>query len=147
MLTPSAAQAAIEAGPLVTSSDAGVFVARARSVERDMPFRAGDVWSGTYYCPQGNTDLDLEIQEVNGRDVWAIFSFRHAPTGTSGHFELAGEYQPSSKRLKLVAGDWIGLQPPGYATVDMEGNVDASNVVFTGRILAPGCGPFSVRRR
>jgi hypothetical protein len=147
MLAPSAALAAIEAGPLVTSSEAGVFVVRGRPTERDIPFRTGDVWSGMYYCPQGNTEVDLEIQEVNGHDVSAIFSFRHAPTATSGHFELSGTYQVSGKRLKLEAGDWVGIQPVGYTAVDLEGNVDASNVVFTGRVLSPGCGPFSVRRR
>ena len=146
MLSPSAATAAAEAGPLATTSDGGFFVARQRAPEREIPFRSGDVWSGSYYCPQGTTELDLEVDQVNGPDISAIFSFRHAASGVAGRFEVSGSYQPGSRRAKLEAGEWIS-QPLGYTAVDMDGFVDASDVVFSGRIVAPGCGPFSLRRR
>jgi hypothetical protein len=146
MLSASAALAAVEAGPLATTSDGGFVMPRVRSADREIPFRPGEVWTGSYYCPQGTTELDLEIESVNGNEVTAVFSFRHPPTGVAGRFELQGPYQPSSRRLHLEAGEWIS-QPLGYDTVDMEGFVDASNAVLTGRIVAPGCGPFALRRR
>ena len=147
MLSPSAALAAVEAGPLAIASDAGFFLPRSRPVEREMPFRSGDVWVGSYYCPQGTTELELEIEEASGREIMsAIFSFRHAPTGVSGRFGMSGSYQPGARHLRLEAGEWIS-QPLGYNTVDMDGVVDSSDVVFSGRIVAPGCGVFSVRRR
>jgi hypothetical protein len=148
MLSASAMAAYAEAGPPVVFGDASVAFARARggSNERQMPFRTGDVWTGMYYCAQGITELELEIGEVNGNDVSATFSFFHRPTSTSGRFEMNGSYTPAGRRMRFEAGDWVS-QPPGYQTVDLEGEVDLDTMEYTGRVIGPGCRIFSLRRR
>lgn len=145
MLSASAYAAFTEAGPAVVTTDASFVVARGRT-EREVPFHSGEVWTGTYYCAQGITDLDLEIEEVNGNEVQAIFSFAARGSGATGRFDMNGTYQPSSRHLTLSAGDWIS-QPLGYQTVDLDGNLDAGGALFTGRVLGPGCSVFSVRRK
>jgi hypothetical protein len=111
----------------------------------ETPLRAGETWSGTYECPQGVTQLELRIRRVDGYEVEARFAFLHAPSGATGEFALRGLYSPGARYLRFVAGDWI-TRPPGYETVDLDGNVSPDGRVFAGRIDTPECGKFSVQR-
>jgi hypothetical protein len=111
----------------------------------DAPFRAGELWRGTYLCAQGVTELQLHIERVDGLDIGALFEFAHTDSGASGEFEMSGAYKSPTRRLRLVAGKWLS-QPPGYVAVDMEGRVSPDGRSYSGRITTPGCGEFSVRR-
>jgi hypothetical protein len=115
--------------------------------ERELAaFRAGQIWSGEYTCAQGSTALVLRIMNVSNREVNAIFSFTHAPTGNAGQYRLWGEYDPRSRRIRFEAGEWIH-QPAGYHTVGMDGHLSMDGRSFSGQITDPACGSFRVRLR
>ncbi len=109
------------------------------------PWRIGDTWTGSYECTQGQTDLRLHVRGVQGGDLDVVFDFEHAATGAAGQFEMSGKYDPASRRLRLVAGEWI-TRPARYVTVDLEGRTSADGRTFAGRVPTAGCGAFSVHR-
>jgi hypothetical protein len=111
----------------------------------DSPWATGDTWTGSYVCPQGPTTLQLHVVRVRGPSVDAVFDFEHAPSGASGQFEMNGHYDVGTRRLHLVAGDWLA-RPPNYVTVDLDGRVSADGRVYSGGVLASGCSSFLVRR-
>jgi len=111
------------------------------------PFAGGDHWKGTYTCPQGLTQLDLQIISVSGDDIpEAIFSFDWTTGGVSGAFYMSGTFDPNTWNATLTPGAWI-TQPSGWFTVGMEGTVDSSTMTYAGNITASGCGTFSVARQ
>jgi hypothetical protein len=103
-------------------------------------------WQGTYICPQGLTGLRLVVEAKSENEVYAMFNFFPHPTNPSvppGSFRMKGSYTSFASSqipdvLKLSATSWI-KQPPGYRTVDLEGNVDLTQGKLDGRILDPGC--------
>jgi hypothetical protein len=110
------------------------------------PVAKGQSWLGSYTCAQGETELALQIVNVQGPTVDAIFHFHHQPSGDQGSYKMTGHYSPRERRLELVAGEWIE-RPDRYVTVDMRGKVSADGSRFTGDIEGPGCGGFAVRRK
>lgn len=115
------------------------------------PIALAGLWSGTYVCNQGNTELDLILTDLSKGLVWGIFSF-HAPpenpTVPSGQFFMAGRYDPHSGEIELVPGEWI-VQPPGYSTVGLTGQVTVpagpEATEISGAVIFDGCTAFEVR--
>src|SRR5262249_4337235 len=64
--------------------------ARADEPADGRPFAPGQVWSGSYVCPQGRTALRLIIVHVDGDRLEAIFDFHHAPSGARGSYVIRG---------------------------------------------------------
>lgn len=105
--------------------------------------RAGDTFTGSYVCAQGDTDLILRVLSVQGATLRVEFAFAHRPSRAAGSYTLTG----------LCAGDHVTLQPeawirrpPGYIMVGMEGDA-ARGGRFSGRITHASCGAFSVTAR
>lgn len=115
------------------------------AVVEETPLRAGQTWSGTYVCRQGETHLELRIRRVDGYEIEATFDFAHAPSGAMGAFAMRGVYAPSTRYLKLAAADWI-TRPPGYVTVDLAGQLSDDLRTYSGKVEGPDCGEFSVQR-
>jgi hypothetical protein len=110
------------------------------------PFRAGDRWVGTYTCPQGLTQLDLEIVSTAGNDVTdAVFDFDFTPAKITGSFHMSGIFAPATLAASFVPGAWV-QRPVGWNSVGMTGTVALATMTYSGEITAPGCGSFSVRR-
>jgi len=105
---------------------------------------AGETWKGTYFCGQGDTNLEIDIVQVQNGEVEAIFRFHHPPTGARGAYHLHGVFGPEEGRLSFAAGDWIE-RPAGYDTVGMTGGVEEHR--YQGRIHNQSCGAFSVVRQ
>lgn len=106
------------------------------------------VWRGTYVCYQGTTGLFLSIKRSGDDDVAAIFTFFAVPENPgvpSGEFEMTGRPGPQSDHLELAPGMWI-IRPPGYVTVELDGDYDEASGEFSGRVIAPGCTRFILRR-
>lgn len=139
---PLSAPVAVDTSDAGAASSDGGMEAAAPS-ERAMPFRAGDTWRGTYQCGQGVTNLELKIVRVSELDVEVTFDFVHDGSNAAGSFQMSGKYRKQSRKLKLVAGDWV-VQPPGYVTVDLDGTIEGDG--FSGRVLTPGCTTFKLRR-
>jgi hypothetical protein len=119
-------------------------VAAEGAAEGTIPFARGQVWTGVYECPQGETELRLHIDAVDAKVVHARFAFVHAPSGTRGEFELRGTYDPSGRRLELDPGRWID-RPDDWITVGMAGRVSPDSRRYSGSITNPACGAFLVK--
>ena len=106
-------------------------------------------WTGTYRCGQGKTGLNLAMKHSGKqRKVNAIFSFYPIPSNPSvpsGSFEMTGNYNKRSKRLTLIAGEWIS-QPFGYFTVDMSGRISDDYQSFAGNVIFSGCSFFRLTK-
>lgn len=105
--------------------------------------RPGEDWFGRYVCAQGETDLDLRIENVTADSVEATFIFAHGPSGAAGSYRMRGTISPSG-RMRLVPSAWI-QRPPNYVMVGMSGELRGDT--FSGRIDDPSCSEFVVRRR
>ncbi len=150
---PPAARPASRAAPGEARSTAPRVVAAEKSMPRPpeplvevLPFAPRQVWLGHYVCAQGRTAMALRISSVRDHTVGAVFEFSHAATGATGSFQVAGRYDPGSRRLALSPGAWI-QQPPNYQTVGLAGTVSADGSTFTGSIRNSACSTFTVRRR
>jgi hypothetical protein len=108
------------------------------------PFHAGERWAGFYLCPQGNTNLVLVIDRVEGNSIKATFDFEWARGTAAGSFALSGIWQPSTLRATFTPGAWIARPGPNWNPVGMKGTVDPKRRVYEGSITSPGCAAFSV---
>ncbi len=108
-----------------------------------IPFVAGETWNGSYQCG-GTSTLALHITHVSGNSVSATFDFKSG-SGKAGIFNMSGTFTPATHHLALNAGSWI-KQPPGFVSVNLDGNVAPDNHGYAGRVIGPGCSTFSIRR-
>ena len=67
------------------------------------------------------------------------------PNVPSGSFRMKGEIASDPSHLRLVAGAWR-KQPPGYVTVDLEGDYNARAGEYAGKVDFTGCSDFVLRR-
>jgi uncharacterized Zn finger protein (UPF0148 family) len=107
------------------------------------PFQSGRSWEGYYICGQGKTNLVLEITDVSGNNIEAIFHFNHSPSRAKGSFVLKGGYDPSNNGIAFTPHNWIE-RPSGYSTVGMKGNILENPKRYEGNIIHPNCGSFSL---
>ncbi len=133
------------------SADAGAFRTAAADAGATgtttgdaIAFSGGQTWSGSYVCTQGKTDVALHISKVTGNNVEAVFDFK-VPNAPNGKYKMSGVYAPSTRHLRLNAGDWI-VQPAGYGTVPVDATVSADGKAYTGKVEASGCSTFAVHR-
>ncbi|MFO0653389.1 MAG: hypothetical protein U0326_44625 [Polyangiales bacterium] len=102
--------------------------------------RAGDVFTGSYYCAQGDTALTLRVLSVSGASLRVEFVFNHVLSHAAGRYTLTG--MCASGHVTLQPEAWIE-RPPGYIMVGMEGDA-ARDGRFSGRMTHTLCGAFSV---
>ncbi len=111
-------------------------------------FAAGQHWIGSYTCPQGLTELDLQIVATSGDHIDdAIFAFDWVAGGMTGSFHMSGQYQSATRSLALEDGAWIDYPGYGWWSVSMNGALDPSLTTYSGAITTPNCGSFSVTRQ
>jgi hypothetical protein len=104
-------------------------------------------WHGTYVCSQGVTGLTLAIKPSGLRSVSATFSFYAVPRNPavpSGEFAMIGRLVQGG-HLELRAAAWR-TQPPGYVSVDLDGDYDPFSGEYRGHVRGPGCSLFRLRR-
>lgn len=130
--------------PVVTVAPTAKPAAATPAAPAPIAFADGQSWAGSYDCAQGATNVVLHITHVSGNVVEAIFDFT-VPNAPNGKYAMSGVYSPTSRHLRLEAGAWI-VQPRGYATVPVDATVSADGKSYSGRIDAPSCSDFSVRR-
>jgi hypothetical protein len=103
-------------------------------------------WVGHYLCGQGTTGLTLTVATTRGSPMRALFHFYADQSDHSvpeGCYEMEGTYDVLARHVELVAGKWI-LQPDGYVTVDLSGDVSSDGSVMKGAVIGPGCGAFEL---
>ena len=110
------------------------------------PARLTGTWTGSYFCPQGQTGLRLTLKATSGGALTATFSFYPSATNVSvpsGSFALTGSY--TAKGFQLTPDHWIS-KPQNYSMVGLTGAANASDTALSGSIVSPGCTTFSVSR-
>jgi hypothetical protein len=103
-------------------------------------------WTGSYFCPQGQTGLRLTLKATPGGALTATFSFYPTATNVSvpsGSFALAGSY--TARGFQLTPDHWIS-KPQNYSMVGLTGAANSSDTALSGSIVSPGCTTFSVSR-
>jgi len=103
-------------------------------------------WTGSYFCPQGQTGLRLTLKATSGGGLSATFSFYPTATNVSvpsGSFALTGSY--TARGFQLTPDHWIS-KPQNYSMVGLTGAANASDTALSGSIVSPGCTTFSVSR-
>ncbi|MBL4567148.1 MAG: hypothetical protein JKY85_03870 [Porticoccus sp.] len=124
-------------------------LAAASSNEKPIPFQSQQVWTGNYFCSQGDTKLHFEITSVAERslsrngpiNLSAIFKFN--TNVVSGAFTLKGTYNPANRSATFNPDRWIS-QPPGFTMAGMSGIVSNTGNSYSGRIILRGCSNFQL---
>lgn len=107
------------------------------------PFAVGQVWSGTYTCPQGSTEARLRLEGGEGTRLLGTLEFHHRASGNKGSFSVVGGFDPTTSRLAFAPVQWIE-RPRRYATIGFDGEVEEDR--YTGLVTNRECGPFDFRR-
>lgn len=124
----------------------GAFVrVEATPIVTPNPFSSLRSWKGHYVCAGDRTQLAVQVENVAGNQVDALFEFRSGDGETVGKFHAHGSYAPGSKSIKLAPGDWIE-QPSGWIAVGLSGKVDEAGETFSGKMDNAQCGDFSLTR-
>jgi hypothetical protein len=76
------------------------------------PFAVGQVWSGSYFCSQGETAAVLRVVAVDGFAVRTVLEFRAETSGATGSCAMTGTYEPTARSITLQPREWI-KQPAG----------------------------------
>jgi hypothetical protein len=103
-------------------------------------------WTGSYFCPQGQTGLRLTLKASSSGGLTATFSFYPTATNVSvpsGSFALTGSY--TARGFQLTPDHWIN-KPQNYSMVGLNGAANGSDTALSGSIVSPGCTTFSVSR-
>ena len=101
----------------------------------------GQLWSGTYVCIQGKTDLNLSITAVNKEKITAIFDFNYDKGKAEGKYELFGSYDARTKILSFDPGNWLE-NPNNYIATSIHGRVE--NNIYQGQVLHNTCTTFEL---
>src|SRR5262249_551143 len=105
-------------------------------------------WRGSYVCAQGNTALALTIEPDKPGGFTAFFHFEAPsdnPDVPTGCYEMQGRFDAASPRMVLNQRRWV-LKPPGYAMVDLSGQLSATGDRIEGQVHGPFCTTFQVER-
>lgn len=81
-------------------------------------------------------------------DIKAIFHFYSSQSNSklpSGKYRMKGTFKEKTQDLKLGGVAWI-KRPERYDMVPLSGKIDPKKDLFTGKIDAPGCKTFSLKR-
>jgi serine/threonine-protein kinase len=106
--------------------------------------RLNGMWRGTYVCAQGQTAAQVLIN-ATPQGVTAAMAFA-VPNAKPGTFLMSGNFAPSNGQLSLQFVRW-GNRPANYLPANLVGTVDLNQGVITGRVIAPGCSTFVIRRQ
>lgn len=99
------------------------------------------VWTGSYFCQQGPTALELFVTVSPGGAPLALFHFGDGSMDRpEGCFAMQGTL--SKGQMNLAAGKWL-LRPYGYVSVDLSGTVNGN--AYAGQVAGPGCTAFTLR--
>lgn len=99
------------------------------------------VWTGSYTCAQGDTDLTLTV-ESSGRTEFEFSSAQTGADAEEGSFAMEASVAGEQVEFDQVA--WI-TQPEGYVMVDLVAT-DITDDSMSGTVDGAGCSTFRVRR-
>ncbi len=101
------------------------------------------VWTGSYFCQQGLTALELFVTISPNGVPLALFHFGDGSIDRpEGCFAMQGTL--SKERMNFTAGKWL-LRPYGYVSVDLSGIVNGN--AYAGQVAGPDCTTFTLQWR
>lgn len=106
------------------------------------------VYTGTYVCAKGPTDLKLTLKAPEYGLLTGTFTF-YVPPGTHNKaytFSMNGHFDPKSGSFNLNPLKWEGPEPPNYLMVGLKGAVDAKAGKVEGVVDYTGCGRFEAMK-
>lgn len=106
------------------------------------------VYTGTYVCAKGPTDLKLTLKAPEYGLLTGTFTF-FVPPGTHNKaytFSMNGHFDPASGKFNLNPLKWEGAEPPNYLMVGLTGAVDAKAGKVAGVVNYTGCGRFEAMK-
>lgn len=111
---------------------------------------AGERWSGSYHCPNGDTTFRLNIARILPPDASGqsrIEGDIHfvQPTGGTGAYRLSGSYDPGTETVVLRPAGWI-QRPPRAVPVGMAGHLEEHDASLFGHVDSPECGGFDLKK-
>jgi hypothetical protein len=109
-------------------------------------FSSGDVWIGTYECPQETMNVALVVESFDGAALVARLDFDWLAEHTTGSYEMSGTFDPNTREAKLGAGNWVSQPSADWTTVNLDGFVTLDGLEYSGAVKALGCGSFTLRR-
>lgn len=106
-------------------------------------------WKGTYYCPQGLTNLVLSLFTKDGTNVDGIFTFLlgdGASMSVLGSYKMKGTYDGRSGSVEMKGVDW-DQKPAGYYLVNLSGKVTQPGRRMSGNVTGlAGCTTFQLEK-
>jgi hypothetical protein len=105
-------------------------------------------YEGRYQCGEWRK-LDLEIRDLGGGRISAVFTFAAAggrSGGDSGSYSMTGQYDERTGQFQLLPQAWL-RHPTGYSMVGLEGTFDRSSRTLRGRVGGFNCGAFELAPR
>jgi hypothetical protein len=109
------------------------------------PFTAGQVWIGTYACPNGVTPAALAVDTVSGEAFAGRIDLRLGSPAVAASYEVSGTYNPATREAVLEPGRWIDPMPSSISAVGLDGFVSVAGEELSGTVSASRCGAFSLR--
>lgn len=112
------------------------------------PSAVNGVYTGTYVCAKGPTDLKLTLNSPEYGLLTGTFTF-YVPPGTHNKaytFSMNGHFDPASGKFNLNPLKWEGAVPPNYLMVRLKGAVDAKAGKVEGIVDYSGCGRFEAMK-
>ncbi len=106
------------------------------------------VYTGTYVCAKGPTDLKLTLKAPEYGLLTGTFTF-YVPPGTHNKaytFSMNGHFDPKSGSFNLNPLKWEGPEPPNYLMVGLKGAVDVKAGKVEGIVDYTGCGRFEAMK-
>ena len=89
-------------------------------------------WVGAYKCGQGVTAVSLRVEPEKGEKVGGFLVFYPSPPNPN-----VGTLSADGRDINLVGAEWIE-HPDRYEMVNLEGRIDATREIMTGRVIHPG---------
>lgn len=87
--------------------------------------------------------------KVENALVSATFTFTgnsSNPNSANGSYEMQGTFEADSRYLSLLGLKWLDRPSKDYGMVPLEGNLNESFDLFSGRIQFLGCKPFKLKK-
>lgn len=109
-----------------------------------MPFKAGEVWEGTYVCSQGETPLVFTVEEVKENTVKAKFEFKFGRK--KGSYRVIGNYSSENREFEFMPDKWIN-RPAGVSRVGLKGTIDKNGSNLRGTITNPSCDWVKLKKQ
>ena len=106
------------------------------------------VYTGTYVCAKGPTDLKLTLKAPEYGLLTGTFTF-YVPPGTHNKahtFSLNGHFDLASGKFTLNPLKWEGPEPPNYLMIGLTGAIDAKAGKVEGVVNYTGCGRFEAMK-